>query len=383
MADALVKRLRAWLVPLLRAFDRVHDRVRRHPVVGELYEAIDGVIGDYVRDHGPMYAGALAFYAMLSLIPFIVLFASVSGFVLAGASNDLDATLTQTVDQVRKVIPYLEPRFADDLKTIIANRTSLGAVGFVALLVSASEVFRGLEFALARIFARVDHGAVTDAKARPRNYLTSKLWFGAVVTATVLAYVALRLSAGILRHLAEVWHLPAGLSALLSDALAGGTMTGQLFTAVGIIVGFVVIVKAFTKTSVVLRYAVVGGVAFYLGFLAAHRVYDIYIQKLTNIGAMYGSFATLIVVVLWIYFSASLLLLCCHGVKTLQRRMVAGPRWPKDISTAQLLLSPFDVHASAQGTAHSPVGDSGASVDAVDTKLHCSTQNVDDTQDAP
>ena len=45
---------------------------------------------------------------------------------------------------------------------------------------------------------------------------------------------------------------------------------------------------------------------------------------------MYGSFATLIVIVLWMYYCATLLLLCCHGVKVAQRRMTVGPRWPKD-----------------------------------------------------
>jgi uncharacterized BrkB/YihY/UPF0761 family membrane protein len=63
---------------------------------------------------------------------------------------------------------------------------------------------------------------------------------------------------------------------------------------------------------------------------AAHLIYDVYLERITNIGAMYGSFATLIIIVLWIYFSATLLLLCAHVAKTVQRRMIHGPRWPKD-----------------------------------------------------
>ena len=41
----------------------------------------------------------------------------------------------------------------DDLRTILRNRGSVGLVGVVGVLLSASQVFRGLEFALARIFA--------------------------------------------------------------------------------------------------------------------------------------------------------------------------------------------------------------------------------------
>ena len=45
---------------------------------------------------------------------------------------------------------------------------------------------------------------------------------------------------------------------------------------------------------------------------------------------MYGSFGALIVIVLWMYYCATLLLMCCHGVKVAQRRFTVGPRYPKD-----------------------------------------------------
>ena len=57
--------------------ERLHARVRRHPVLGEIYELIDATVGDYARDHGPIYAGALAFYAILSLIPMAILFGGI------------------------------------------------------------------------------------------------------------------------------------------------------------------------------------------------------------------------------------------------------------------------------------------------------------------
>jgi YihY family inner membrane protein len=337
MLDALRQRVQTNVVdPALKTatsiVETVLDRVRRHRILGEIYELVDGSLGDYARDHGPMYAGALAFYAILSLIPLIILLASVSGFALAGGSEAaVDASLQEVMVQIRKVIPYIEPRLEDDLRTIIANRKSLGAVGFIALMLSASEVFRAIEFALARIFARLDdHDAPDDKRARPRSYLASKLFFGAFVTALVLAFIALRLFAGILRHMSEVLSLPTWLTSFLGDPLAGGSVTGQVATAVGIVLGFVLVMKTFTHKKVHARFALVGGALFYLLFQAAHAVYDLYLARITNVGAMYGSFATLIIIVLWMYFSATLLLICCHVVKVVQRRVLLGPRWLKD-----------------------------------------------------
>lgn len=316
----------------LRVGEIALDRVRRHKVLGEIYEFLDGTIGDYTRDHGPMYAGALAFYGILSLIPLIVLLASLSGFALAGGNEAaVDASLQELMVQLRKIIPYIDPSLEHDLQGIIHNRRSLGAVGFVALLFSASEIFRAVEFALARIFARLDHyGDPDDEQARPRNYLKSKLWFGAFVTALVLVFLALRLVFGVFHHLVALLPLPGWVLELVADPLSGGSPLGKALTAVFLVVGFVVVLKVFTHTKVHSRYGFIGAGLFYVLFQTARVLYDVYLARFTNVGAMYGSFAALAVVILWIYFSATLLLLCCHVTKVAQRRVMHGPRWPKD-----------------------------------------------------
>lgn len=317
---------------LLRINDAIHDRVRRHPVFGEVYEVVDGVFFDYGRDHGAMYAGALAFYAVLSLIPLTVLFASLFGFFLSsGTPADVDASLVEVIRQLRKIIPYLQPELATDLRVVVEHRNKLGVVGFVALLWAASEVFRGVEFATARIFARLDdHEDPDHRKTAVRSVFKTKLLFGAVATAVVIAFIMLRLVAGFLAIVREKLQLPAGLDFILGDPLGEGSLLSLLVTGGGIVIGFVVLVRVFSPHDVKARFAFFGGLVFYVFFQAAHYGYDLYLARLTDVGAMYGSFATLIVIVLWMYYCATLLLLCCHGVKVAQRRMTVGPRWPKD-----------------------------------------------------
>ncbi|HEY1098546.1 MAG TPA: YhjD/YihY/BrkB family envelope integrity protein, partial [Myxococcota bacterium] len=186
----------------------VLDRVRRHPVLGEIYEVIDGVFVDYGRDHGAMYAGALTFYAILSLIPLTVLFASVFGYLVAG--GDVDAGLAEVVRQLRKVLPYLQQSFAQDLKLVVEHRSRLGIVGFIALLWAASEVFRGVEFATARIFARIDeHDEPDDKKTRVRSVLLTKLLFGVFATAVVLSVLLVRMLGTIVAEVRSKLHLPS------------------------------------------------------------------------------------------------------------------------------------------------------------------------------
>ena len=314
-------------------YEAAHDRVRRHPVFGEVYEVVDGVFFDYGRDHGAMYAGALAFYAVLSLIPLAVLFASIFGFFLStGSPTDVDASLADVIRQMRKVIPYLQPSFADDLRVVVENRSKFGIAGFVALLWAASEVFRGVEFATARIFARLDdhHEAPDHRKTAARSVFMTRLLFGATATAVVIFFFLVRLLGSVLASVREKLSMPQAFDFIIGDPLGEGSLLSLAVTAFSIVVGFVVLVRVFSPHRVRTRYAIFGGLLFYLFFQLAHWGYDVYLARLTDVGAMYGSFATLIVIVLWMYYCATLLLLCCHGVKVAQRRMTMGPRWPKD-----------------------------------------------------
>ncbi|MDP2340347.1 MAG: YihY/virulence factor BrkB family protein [Deltaproteobacteria bacterium] len=317
---------------LVELYEAAHDRVRRHPIAGEVYEVVDGVFFDYGRDHGAMYAGALAFYAVLSLIPLTVLFASVFGFFLSsGTPADIDASLTDVIRQMRKVIPYLQPSLAEDLRVVVENRNKFGIAGFVALLWAASEVFRGVEFATARIFARVDDHEVPDHhKTAVRSVFKTRLLFGAVGTAVVLFFLTLRLLGTVLASVRTKLAMPQAFDFIIGDPLGEGSLLSTAVTAFAIIAGFVVLVRVFCPHSVRTRYAIFGGLLFYVFFQLAHYGYDVYLAKLTNVSAMYGSFATLIVVILWMYYCATLLLVCCHAVKVAQRRLTKGPRWPKD-----------------------------------------------------
>jgi membrane protein len=313
-----------------RHFLELVDRVRRHRVLGEIYEAVDGTFGDFARDHGPVYAGAVAFYALLSLIPLLVLVASAVGYALHAQGNQtaVDGAVQDVVAQLKRVIPYIDKRFADDLRRIMSNRTGLGLVGLVALTLASSQVFRAVEFAFARIFARLDYQEPDARAAMPRNVVASKLWFSAFTTALVVAVVGYRLLAGAVRHVAS--GLQGPFAKMLEDPFADGTAGGRVVEAFLVVAGFVVLVKVFTHRKVHLRYAILGGGLFYASFQAAHAVYDVYLGEFTNMPALYGSFATLMIIVLWIYFAATLLIFSGNVVKYAQRRALVGPRWPKD-----------------------------------------------------
>ncbi|MCP4502263.1 MAG: YihY/virulence factor BrkB family protein [Deltaproteobacteria bacterium] len=314
---------------MLRLFAKGNHWLREHWLFGEIYEIVDGTIGDYIRDHGLMYAAAVSFYALLSLIPLVILFVSGAGYLFAFVGNNdvaqMDLLITEVLDQVRRGIPYISDEFERDLRTIIHNRRGLGLAGGLALFAASSQVFRALEFAFARIFAR--RQARQHVVIFPRNFFSSKLLFGGFIVAVMGIFLFLEI---FLRFLGGYLHLlPESLRSMLFAEISGASVFSHLVTANVVVVGFTVLIKMFTAHRVQLRFAVVGGGSFYVLWQIARKLYELYIDRWTNLGALYGGFATLVEIVLWVFFSSTLLLLCGELVQTLQARILLGPKWRK------------------------------------------------------
>jgi membrane protein len=310
------------------------EELRRHRVLGEVYEILEGTLSDLLFGHGLMYAAAVAFYALLSLIPLVVLFASVAGYVLHFLGGDspaeMDRLLHDVVVQIERVIPYLGESFENDLRRIIEHRGGLGAFSVIALGLTASQVFRALEVSHAHVFADANGGDAAEPSGEqraPRNVVLSKLLFGVFVAAVVVGFLALRFVVSLLRTVLE--RLPETLTAFLRGPLEPGSWMASVVEGVYVISGFAIILKTFTRQHVRLRFSIVGGAAFFGLWQLARELYEVYLHDIADFGALYGSFATVIVIVLWIFYSSIVLLLCSHLVKSLQRRALHGPRYPK------------------------------------------------------
>ena len=74
------------------------------------------------------------------------------------------------------------------------------------------------------------------------------------------------------------------------------------------------------KERVRLRYALWGGVLFAILWMVAMQLFGYYIKHFANYSLTYGSLAAAITVVVWIYYSSFVLLLCAEFTDILQKR---------------------------------------------------------------
>lgn len=325
------KRLEAWL---------------ERPLVEAAKEILDGTIGDFVRHDAHVYAAAVAFYASVSLFPFLLLAISLAGTVLAwtthGADAESSAAFADFMTFLHAAVPYLGPDFEGTLLNLIERRASLGAAGGLALLTTSSMVFRSLEFSLARVFSWRE-------KERPRNVIISKILFGAFVMSVVIVFLGARYLMGALRGVVGRVDATVVQSIGLSFIGDEGLLRSLIWDLV-VIIGFVVVLNFFCRSRTRPRwiYSFLGGALFLLLWAAAGWGFDLYVGRFASLPQTYGPWAALVVVQLWIFYSAVVFMIAAEFVKTLDRRHAFAQEADSEATGAKGLAS---AQEAADGTA--------------------------------
>lgn len=299
------------------------DRFVEHRFGRETYGVLDGVIGGYVRDHGIMYAGAMAFFMLLSLIPLVLLFASLAGYLVSFLADgdsqaNTQAFVSELVSYVRELIPYLSVTFEKDLARMVSVRGQLGVVSGMALLVAASQVFRAIEFAFARIF----HGPGSRRSTfKPRHAVLSKLVFGAFIFAGVGIFVGSKWILGDLLVLAQS-HWPFLIQMGLNPESLAQLSGGGFFSGFLTVLGYTIILKIFALEHIHSRFCFFGGMMFWAGVQIVHWGFDIYLSDFAEMGALYGGLSALMTVVIWMFLIATIFLISAQAVRVIHKRAV-------------------------------------------------------------
>lgn len=120
-----------------------------------MQEFFGQIYRQYTRSHIPFFSASLAYYALFSLMPLLILLAGIFGFVLSGSEDLRYAVLVRLIDMVVLLFPT-QPEIAQT----VVNFLTRGAVPltFVSLLIllwASSNFFAALAYALGIIFGGV------------------------------------------------------------------------------------------------------------------------------------------------------------------------------------------------------------------------------------
>ncbi len=262
------------------------------------------VIKGFRANQGLLLAGAVAYYALLSIVPLLILMA---------------IALSHVVDQLAllealgRYIGWLAPGQSDfivgELENFLAYRELMGWVLLVTMLFFSSLAFTVLENAMSVIFLH-------RVAIRRRHFLISALLPYAYILCLGAGLILVTLVSGSFAALGEKsieflgysWSLD-GFSGVLLYLLGLG---GEIFVLTS-----VYMVMPVGKLS--LRHALIGGITAALLWEVTRHLLVWYFGTLSQVGLVYGSLTTAIVVLLSLEIAATLLLLGAQVISEYER----------------------------------------------------------------
>lgn len=259
----------------------------------DLFNLAKQSFSEWSEDKAARLAAALAFYSMLSLAPLLIIAVAIAGFVFGQ-----EAAQGEIVNQIGGLVGE---ESASAIQSMIQNASRPGGgiiatiVGVVTLLLGASGVFGQLQDALNTIW---------EVKPKPGQGIMALLKdrflsFTMVLGVGFLLLISLVISAAL-----------AGLGRFLSNTLPGGDAFWQI---VNFIISFVIVTLLFALVFKVVPDARIAWGDVWIGAVVTAALFTIgrfaiglYLGRGTFSSA-YGAAGSLVVVLVWIYYSAQIL----------------------------------------------------------------------------
>lgn len=247
----------------------------------------------FYKDNCSLMAAGISFYALLSVIPLFLVFISAAGFILHSSEQALAAVTMLLI----KTFPTSTIKVFQLLSDIIQKKTVFGIIGLAGLVWAASRIFSAVENAM-NIVWKVEKG---------RAYWHSKFLSLLLVPIAVLIMLS-SLAFTAFYTVARNLTIP-----LFGVKISEATLISQLFAVLfPLILGFVLffsVYKIIPYRKVSTQAALIGAICSSVMWEAAKLLFDIYIKNYANFEKIYGSLGTVVVMLIWIYYSAFIILL--------------------------------------------------------------------------
>lgn len=254
-------------------------------------------------------SAALAFYFTLSLIPFLFLLISGTAYILGSSESGLMMALSFS----SQFFPYASSLILEEASTISQRAEVIGLLGFLSMFWTASVIFSSLEHAMGVVF-RVP---------QRRNFLKGRLLALSMVPASALVFLlcfSVTAISGSLQKMETIlWGIDPAKWSFLEF------LVGYHFPYLILTLGFTAVYKIIPNTPVSFHHALAGGASCAFLFEAAKHSFAWYLKEYGRYGTTHGALEAMIILVLWTFFSACILLFCAEVISAYRRRDVTLP----------------------------------------------------------
>ncbi|WP_206524408.1 YihY/virulence factor BrkB family protein [Lujinxingia sediminis] len=289
--------------------------------------ALRVVLRFFGEKNGLILAGAVSYNTLLSVIP---LFALIAVFF----STFVDEALLLSTIQVELslIAPGQSESMVRALQGFLQQKELIGVVGLLVLLFFSSIAFRVLENALNVIFDQ------------PEQSVKRSVWVSVLMPYLFICVMGVAITA-LTAFTAALDAIPWAVYEvpLLGWELSMDTATSvALYVSgvVGLTLLFAAIYRVLPLPEISFRRALVGGLTAAVLWEIVRHIMVWYFTSISLVNMIYGSLATVVIVLLSMEVASVILLLGAQVIAELDRADRAGVAWYEKPSSAQKLEPP-------------------------------------------
>lgn len=262
---------------------------------------------NWMNDNAPRMSASLAFYSVLSMIPFLIVVATVAAHVLGES-----AARGQLMWQIQDLVGTAGAKAIQRLMQTNHSTATTTVLGLLTFALGTSAVVMELRDALNTIW-RVPSGPFAGLRgllriAKERAYL-----FGLIIAGGLLVVVSLALNT-IAEALSEEFGPFMPVSPLLTQSVL-------FFSSYAVItVLFAAVYKLVPDVKLRWNDVIVGAAVTSLFFTLGKHAIGAYLGHAAY-GSTYGAAGSFVIVLLWIYYSAQLFFFGAEFTRVYARRL--------------------------------------------------------------
>ncbi len=259
------------------------------------------VVESFLDATGLQHAASIAFFALLSILPFTLLAVSVIAKLAAELpfASDGEPVVNQVLDPLRHAIPFVGGNLQELVVGLAQTERSLGIASIAVLVFAASAGFNAVSDGI---------NAVLNTERRRAFWATRLILAGMVMLAATALFVW-----QVLIDLTGLWAETLNVSAPEWVRKAHLIQIGVKAIALG--VGFYFMVKVMATERYPRGYRWIGAAVFVVFFELAQQGFSIYLNQLTDYARFYGAAGAFFGLALWLYVAAIILLSSCSVIR--------------------------------------------------------------------
>ncbi len=254
------------------------------------------VFSEFIGDNVVKYSASLAYYTVLSLAPLLVIILTVTGFIFGK-----EVISGQLYFQLNKLVGH---EAALQLQEIIKNVKLSGnnffatAVSIIVLLVGSTGIFGEIQDSLNKIWGL----KLKSKRVWWKVLLDRVISFSLIISLGFVLIVSLLLNA-----------LAAAISGRIADFLPGlgDTLLFIIDTGISLTITTIVfgaIFKVLPDAKIKWRDVSIGAFITACLFLLGKYAIGYYLGQ-SNMGSVYGAAGSVIILMVWVYYSSAILYL--------------------------------------------------------------------------